>query len=186
MEDEKIVALYWERNEQAVTETKAKYGKYLYTIAYNVLSCPEDAEECENDTYLAAWNGMPPHRPGFLSAFLGKITRNLSLKKHRSKTAQKRGGGEADLSLEELAGCIPQQQDFDARLEAEELAKTLSAFLRTLKEMERAVFICRYWYCESIGQIAKEFAITESKTKMMLLRTRQKLQAHLEKEGVFV
>lgn len=120
MEDEKIVSLYWERNEQAVTETKTKYGKYLYTIAYNVLSCPEDAEECENDTYLAAWNGMPPHRPGFLSAFLGKITRNLSLKKHRCKTAQKRGGGEADLSLEELAGCIPQQQDFDARLEAED------------------------------------------------------------------
>lgn len=186
MDDEKIVALYWERDQHAITETKEKYGKYLYTIAYNVLACPEDAEECENDTYLSAWNGMPPHRPSFLSAFLGKITRNLSLKKYRHKTAQKRGGGEADLSLDELSGCIPQQQDFDARLEAGELAQTLSAFLRTLKETERTIFICRYWYCESIAQIAREFAISESKTKMMLLRTRQKLLAHLEKEGVFV
>jgi len=186
VQDDKIIALYWERDEQAITETQNKYGAYLLSIAFQILSNREDAKECENDTYLAAWGTMPPQKPNRLSAFLGKITRNLSLKKLRGRLAAKRSGNEALLSLDELADCIPDAHSFQESLEAEELASLLSTFLRGLPETERNVFVCRYWYCDSIAQIAQQFGFGESKVKMMLKRTRQKLSDYLQKEGVLI
>lgn len=186
MVDEKILELFWDRNEQAIMETQLKYGKYCYMIAYHILRDFEDAKECENDTYFSAWNVIPPQKPMKLQAFLGKITRNLSLKKIRGKTAEKRGGGEATLSLDELCDCISDSHDFQENLQAEELAEILNAFLRNLPQTERRIFLCRYWYCDSITEICKQFGFGQSKVKMTLSRTRQKLLKYLEKEGVFL
>ena len=186
MDDEKIIALYFERKETAVRETKIKYGRYCYSIAYNILHDREDAEECENDTYLGAWKCIPPTRPSVLSVFLGALARRISLDKRRCKTAEKRGGGEAALSLDELETCIPDGKTIDARLETEQLAACISAFLRTLPEAESDVFLRRYWYFDSIAAIAGRYGYSQSKVKMMLLRTREKLRAQLEKEGIFV
>lgn len=184
MVDDQILDLFWERSEQAIIETKAKYGRYCYTIAYNVLHNSEDAEECENDTYLGAWKIIPPQRPGNLPAFLGKITRNISLKKLRAQTTEKRGGGEATVSLYELMECIPDAHGFEDDMQAEELAGILDSFLRAMPQNERRVFICRYWYCDSITDICEQFGFGQSKVKMMLSRTRKKLLAYLQKEGV--
>ncbi len=186
MEDKQIVALYWERSEKAIEETANKYGKYCYTIAYNILYNNEDADESVNDTYMGAWNSMPPHQPDILSAFLGKITRRISLNKWRKKSTQKRGGGQAALALDELMECIPSDQSIDELIEAKELAKSIDKFLAGLKEEERRVFVCRYWYMDAVADICKQFGYSESKVKSMLFRTRGKLLAHLEKEGVFV
>lgn len=187
MEDTFIIDLYWQRDEQALVQTQNKYGHYCYTIAFNVLKNNEDSEEAVNDTYIAAWNAMPPERPGILSAFLGKITRNLSLKKYRDMTAQKRGGKAKALApLDELEECISDGKSIDAELEAKELAGSINDFLETLKEDERRVFVCRYWYFDSIEDIAKRFGFTQSKVKMMLKRTRDKLQEKLEKEDIWV
>lgn len=186
MTDERIVALYFEKDEQAISETKEKYGKYLFTIANNILACREDAEECENSTYFAAWNSIPPNRPRALSSYLGKIVRNLSLKKLRSQKAERRGGGEAVLSLDELADCIADTSGFKDALTANEIGESLSRFLRALPKSERQVFICRYFYCDPIAKIADRFGMKESRVKMMLMRTREKLLVHLTKEGVFI
>lgn len=184
MDDEKIVNLYWQRNPVAIAETKTKYGKFCYTIAYRVLHNNEDAEECENDTYLEAWNSMPPQKPSVLSAFLGTITRRNSIDKWRKKMTEKRGGGEFELSLNELENCIPDEKSIDEQLAVEELAKIISTFLRGLPETERNVFLRRYWYFDSINEICEKYGFGQSKVKMMLLRTRQKLLSCLEKEGV--
>lgn len=183
MDDQKIVTLFWNRNEQGLQEVKSKYGNYCRSIAYNILRNMQDAEECESDTYLTAWNVIPPEKPMLLGAFLGRITRNLSLKKLRSNTAVKRGGNEAILSLDELSDCIPVGKSFEETLQAQELADLISAFLYTLSEMERKIFVVRYWYCASIKEIADRFGFTQSKVKMMLLRTRTQLREHLVKEG---
>ncbi|MBQ9132967.1 MAG: sigma-70 family RNA polymerase sigma factor [Clostridia bacterium] len=185
MDDERIIDLYWQRKEAAITETKAKYGRRCYAIAYNILHDRSDAEECENDTYLDAWESMPPHKPTALSAFLGAITRRISLDKWRRKTAQKRGG-EFAVSLEELEACIPDGKGIDEQLSTESLAETISAFLYTLPETECDVFLRRYWHFDSIRSICARYGFGQSKVKMMLLRTREKLQTHLEKEGFFV
>lgn len=184
MTDEKIIDLYWARNENAITETEAKYGHYLIAIAERILNSLDEAKECENDTYFAAWNAIPPQRPSFLQAFLGKITRNLALKQLRSRTAAKRGGSQAALSLDELAECVPSNQSLDETVAAEELAAVLSEFLRALGETERNVFIRRYWYLDHISDIAKRFGFGESKTKMLLMRTRRKLAEYLREKGV--
>ena len=186
MDDSQIIDLYWKRQENAVPETKKKYGRYLFSIANHILAQYEDSEECVSDTLLGAWNSIPPHKPTVLSAYLGKITRRLALKKHRSNTAKKRGGTGADLSLEELADCIPAGQSIDAQLDDRELAKILDRFLSELTAQQRQAFVCRYWYCESILEIARRFSWSESKTKMSLLRTREKLRQCLKKEGIFV
>ena len=185
MDGERIIDLYWQRKEAAITETKAKYGRRCYAIAYNILHDRSDAEECENDTYLDAWESMPPHKPTALSAFLGAITRRISLDKWRRKTAQKRGG-EFTVSLEELEACIPDGKGIDEQLSTENLAETINAFLYTLPETECDVFLRRYWHFDSIGSICTRYGFGQSKVKMMLLRTREKLQTHLEKEGFFV
>ncbi len=184
MEDNDIVELYWTRDERAIEETKSKYERYCHSIAFNILHDHEDAKEAVNDTYLGAWNSIPSHRPELLGAFLGKITRNLSLKKWRSKTADKRGGGETFLTLDELQECVSGKNDVLETIEVQELAKIIDTFLRGISEEERRVFICRYWYMDSIADIGEQFGYGQSKVKMMLSRTRKKLLDKLIKEGV--
>ena len=184
MEDLEIVELYWQRNEEAIKETSKKYGNYCYTIANNILYNNEDAQECVNDTYLGAWNAIPPHHPNVLSTFLGKITRRLSLNKWREKNAIKRGNGEAALSFDELEECIPSNSSIKEELALKELSEAINTFLETLKVDERKVFVCRYFYFESIDEIAFRFSFTPSKVKMMLKRTRDKLKDYLVKKGV--
>ena len=182
MTDSQIVDLYWNRHGNAVTETKKKYGQYLFSIANHILSQREDSEECVNDTLLGAWNSIPPHRPTTLSTYLGKITRRLALNRHRRNTAEKRGGTEADLSLEELSDCIPAGRSIDEQLDSRELAATLNRFLSGLPNDERDVFLCRYWYVNSLEEIAGKTGFSVSKIKSMLHRTRLKLNRQLEKE----
>ena len=184
MEDNRIVDLYWERSESAITETASKYGKYCYVIAYNILCNQEDADESVNDTYLGAWNAMPPHRPSILRSFLGKITRRVSLKKWRDSRRDKRGGGEVSLALDELSECVPSNVMVEDEIMAAELSKTLNRFIANLPVTERQVFLCRYWYLDSIEQISTDFGFSTSKVKSMLHRTRAKLLSHLKKEGV--
>ena len=184
MEDSRIVALYWERDESALTCTREKYGAYCHAIAWQILHSREDAAECENDTYLRAWNAMPPDRPQGLRAYLGAITRRLSLDRWRELHSAKRGGGEVALSLEELGECVGTADTVPAAVEAGEMAAILSGFLRSLPSAECDVFLRRYWYFDSVAQMAKRFGYSESKVKMTLKRTRDKLRAHLEKEGI--
>ena len=183
MDDEKIIELYWQRNENAISETKAKYGNYCYSIAYNILKNYEDAEECENDTYLEAWKTIPPQKPKILSAYLGTITRRKSIDKWRRKTADKRDG-EIQLSLQELENYISDDKNISDEIIAEEMAKIISEFLRTLPEKECNVFLRRYWYFDSITEICNRYGYGQSKVKMMLKRTREKLFSYLEKEGM--
>ena len=183
MEDQRIVDLYWERNESAIPETAAKYGKYLQRISYQILSNAEDAEECVNDTYQDAWQSMPPHRPSILSTFLGKITRRISIDLWRKRSAEKRGSGAVALALEELEECVSGTGDVESEAIRHELQRKLNAFLLGLPQVDRQVFLCRYWYMDSISDIAKLFSYSESKIKSKLHRTRKKLRALLEKEG---
>ena len=184
MEDEKIIKLYFERDETALTKTAEKYGSYCYTIAFNVLGNEEDSRETVNDTYLETWNSIPPHRPSVLSAFIGKITRRLAISKWRKRTAEKRGGNEYELSLDELSECIADKSNTEKKLEDKEITALINKFLKELPETQRNVFICRYWYMDSVSSIAKEFRFSESKVKSMLMRTRQKLKQRLTEEGL--
>ena len=184
MEDSSIVNLYWERSENAISETSKKYGKYCYSIAYGILGNAEDADESVNDTYLDAWNNIPPHRPSILSTFLGKITRRISIDKWRRYTAEKRGGGEVVLVLDELSDCIPSNQSVEHEVEAAELSRLIDNFVMSLPPMERRVFICRYWYLDTIADIAQRFGFSQSKVKMMLHRQRKKLLNRLEREAL--
>lgn len=180
MEDAHIVDLYWARSEKAITETSEKYGKYCYAIAYNILANREDAEESVNDTYLDAWNNIPPHRPDIFSTFLGKITRRISIDKWRGRTAEKRGGGEIVLALDELSDCVPSGHNAEHEVESAELAKVIDDFVMSLPSMERRIFICRYWYLDPISVISQQFGFSESKVKMILHRQRKKLLSFLE------
>ena len=182
MEDNKIIALYLERNENAIAETNKKYRKYCYSIAHNILHDSEDSEEAVNDTYLGAWNSIPPNVPDVLQTFLGRITRNISLKKIRARNTQKRGNGEYFLVLDEISEFIPSEHDTENDVEVKELAQFINTFLRSLPETERKVFVCRYWYFDSIAEISKQFGFSESKVKSMLFRTRKKLFFKLETE----
>jgi RNA polymerase sigma-70 factor (ECF subfamily) len=182
MDDNRIVDLYWQRNESAISETATKYGKYLHSISYQILLNNEDAEECVNDTYNDAWQSMPPHRPSILSTFLGKITRRISIDLWRKYSAEKRGGV-MTLALDELEECVSGTGDVEAEVKRLELQKKLNDFLLALPKVDRQVFMCRYWYMDSISDIAKQFAYSQSKVKSMLYRTRNKLRAMLEKEG---
>ena len=184
MEDEQIIKLYWARSEDAITQTARKYGSYCHTIAYNILHNNEDSEECVNDTYLKAWSSLPPHRPGRLSAFLGKITRNLSLDRYRHYTAEKRGAGQPVLALEELSGCVPDTDGMERILDEMELVALLNRFLASLPLESRKCFMRRYWYFSPISEIARDYGMSESKVKMSLLRSRNKLREMMEKEGV--
>ena len=183
MDDSKIIELYFDRDKSAITQTKDKYGRLLYSVSYNILNDREDAEECENDTYMAAWEQIPPTKPQVLSAFLSRITRNISFKKLRSQTAQKRGGGNSLLPIDELADYIPDKTNAFTTLE---LTEILNKILRELPTRDRQVFICHYWYCDSIKDISRQFGFTQSKVKMILSRTRAKLLDHLEAQEVYI
>lgn len=183
MDDQSIVELYWSRSENAISETDIKYGRYLNSISYNILTNHEDAQECVNDTYHNAWNAMPPDRPSVLSTFLGKITRRLSIDRWRRLNAEKRGGGELTLALDELENCVSGSGNVENEIERRELAKLFNSFLDTLPVTERRVFLCRYWYMDSIQSIAVQFGFSQSKVASMLHRTRAKLRTVLEKEG---
>lgn len=184
MEDEKIIELFWNRSESAISETAQKYGNYCYSIAYNILTNSEDAEESVSDTYMAAWKAMPPCRPSILATFLGKITRHLSIDRWRSRNRYKRGGGEIVLALEELEDCIADSQTVEMALERKQLAVVFNRFLDSLPEMDRRVFLCRYWYLDPIADIAGYYGFSVSKVTSMLHRTRKKLRTTLEKEGL--
>ncbi len=186
MEDRKIIELFNERSETAISETAEKYGKYCHVIAYNILYNEEDTQECVNDTYLKAWESIPPQIPNKLSAFLGKITRNLAISKYRYNNSKKRGGGQIPFALEELAECIPAANTTEQAVSDNLFTEILNRFLEELSLEKRKIFLQRYWYLCSITEIAEEFAISESKVKMILLRTRNKLKQVLEKEGITI
>ena len=183
MEDSKIVQLYWDRDQHAITETANKYGNYCMSIAHNILGNQEDAEECVNDTYMSAWKSMPPHRPNILSIFLGKITRNLSFNRYKHNNAGKRGGGEIPIVLEELSGCVSGNNNVEQEIEYKELVKVIDSFLDTLSLEKRSIFVCRYWYTDSTSEIAKQFHMKESTVSMTLKRIRIKLQKYLMERG---
>ena len=184
MEDNQIIQLYFDRSEDAISQTAVKYGKYCHTIAYNILHNFEDSEECVNDTYWKAWGIIPPRRPKKLAAFLGKITRNLSLDMYRHYTADKRGGGEMAVALEELGDCVSSLGNMDDYVEQKVLVDALNNFLASLSAEHRKIFMRRYWYVSSVKEIAEDYGISESKVKMSLLRSRNQLKAVLEKEGI--
>lgn len=182
MDDKAIVDLYWKRSEQAILETAAKYGGYCFSIAYNVLANNEDAEESVNDTYFAAWNKLPPHRPSVLGAFLGKITRYLSIDKWRAQHTEKRGGGEINVALEELEETLAADCNAESAFLYKEAVTAFNRFLDALPETERNVFLRRYFLLDPVKDIALSFGFSESKVKSMLLRTREKLRRQLQKE----
>lgn len=184
MEDAAIVALYWARDESALAETAAKFGAYCRRIAMNILHSYHDAEECENDTWLAAWNSMPTNRPERLAPYLGRITRNLALDRADAAGAAKRGGGQAALLLDELAECLPAPGGVEQSLDAAEAARAVNAFLQAQPARARQIFLRRYWYCDPTADIARRFGMKESAVRVQLHRTRQKLAAFLAQQGV--
>lgn len=183
MDDSRIISLYWERDQSAIPATAEKYGGYCTSIARNILENEEDAEECVNDTWLGAWNSMPPHRPGMLSTFLGKITRNLSFNRRRRSSAEKRGGGELPLVLDELGECVSGRDSVEGEYDRKELLHEINEFLDGLSTEKRAIFVCRYWYADSVGNIAARLGMTENHVSVTLTRLRRKLREHLAKGG---
>ncbi len=184
MEDKQIIELFWMRVETAIAETSNKYGKYCYYIAYNILHNEQDSEECVNDTYLRAWNTIPPQKPNNLATYLGKITRNVALDKYRYYKREKRGQGQVMFVLEELEECLPAEKDTEQEVSEKILADAINSFLRTLPVEKRKIFMRRYWYFSSVGEIARDFSLSESNVKVILLRTRNKLKDFLEREGI--
>lgn len=184
MDDKQILDLFWARSESAISETDKKYGKYCHFIAFHILHNAEDSEECVSETWLKAWNNMPPHRPQRLSAFLGKITRNLSLNRYNRYNAEKRGRGQIALALDELRECVPAADSVEQIADDLVLTDTLNRFLASLKSETRKIFMQRYWYLCSVKEIANDLHISESKVKMTLLRSRNELRTLLEKEGI--
>ena len=183
MKDHNIIDLFFAREEAAIRHTDELYGKRLFSLADNILRNRQDAEESVNDTYLTAWNTIPPQRPGIFSAFLAKVTRHIAIDRWRRRSAQKRGGGEMVLALEELS-CCASPHDLETQMEQKEITRVLDQFLASLPETERNVFLCRYWYLDSIQTIADRCGFSRSKTASMLHRTRGKLRQKLESEGL--
>lgn len=184
MEDSKIIDLYWARDEQAIAQTQQKYGSKLYALSYRILSSREDSEECVSDTYMKAWDTIPPQRPNFFLAYLSKICRFLSLGRLDWNTAAKRTADMEELSSE-LALCLPGRSP-EAKLEAEETGRLITRFLDAQPRESRLIFMRRYWYADSVAEIADRYGITESKVKTRLHRTREKLKEFLEKEEIFL
>ena len=184
MEDTQIIDLYFSRSEDAIGETAAKYGGYCYSIAMNVLENAQDAEESVSDTWLSAWNSMPPERPNILSAFLGRITRNFSIDRWRQRQAFRRGSGQVALALEELRDCVSGAESLENGAIRRETLESIQRFLNTLTPAERGVFICRYWYLDTSREIAEKSGFSQGKVRTMLRRTRLRLEEHLKKEGL--
>ena len=183
MEDEKIVSLYWDRDETAIRETEVKYDRYLTKIAYNILADREDSRESVNDTYLAAWNSMPPHRPGVLSAYLAKITRRISIDRFRYRNRDRRRESEYSVSLSELGDCVSGGNTTEEIVNVRLLADAIGVFLRLQSEEARNAFIGRYYFLDSVKEVAAYCGMSESKCKTLLHRTRLGLKEYLRKEG---
>ncbi len=182
-EDKELIRFFFARSEKAILHTEEKYGAYCGRIAGNILRNAEDAQEAVNDTWLAAWNAIPPQVPKCMAAFLGKITRRIAINRLDARNAAKRGGGELLLALDELSECIPSCFSVEKTLEEKELAEFIQSFVKSLPKKECHVFILRYWYMEPIRYIAERMGWSEGKVKSMLLRTRKKLRTKLEMEG---
>lgn len=183
MEDRLIMELYWKRDERAIQETAKKYAGRLRWIAGNILQDPETVKECENDTYLAAWNAIPPHRPERLFAYLAKIMRNRALDRYAEQACRKRSALVMELTAE-MEQCIPSGEDVGKALEGKELAQAISAFLREQTNERRDIFVRRYWYMDSVAQIAKRHRVSQSKVKSLRMRTRNDLKKYLETRGI--
>ena len=184
MEDAKIIELFWTRNEDAIAETDASYGRKLRTLATKILDNREDAEESVSDTYMKTWEIIPPQRPAYFYAFIASICRHLSFHKIDWKQAAKRNAEVVALTAE-MEMCIPDTRR-DREMEAKELGKVLNVFLESLPKETRLIFLRRYWYMDTIAEIAARYGITQSKVKMRLSRTRAKLRTYLEQEGIVV
>lgn len=185
MEDSHIVELYWQKNADAIKETDRKYGAYCFAIADNILHSKEDSEECVNDTWLNAWNAIPPQKPAKLQMFLAKITRNLSFNRFNARSAEKRGGCEIFLVLDELAECLAGESDVESEYEAKELGQHIRRFVQKLPKRDGNVFVRRYFFTETVAEIAKRYGLSENNVMVILSRTRKKLKAQLIKEGFF-
>ncbi|MBQ6811645.1 MAG: sigma-70 family RNA polymerase sigma factor [Agathobacter sp.] len=183
MTDEKIVSLYWDRDETAIAKTQEKYEHYLTKIAYNILQDMEDSAESVNDTYMYAWKSIPPHRPSVLSTYLAKITRRVSIDIFRKKHRDKRIPSEYVSSLSELEECISDTDSTEDMVDAKDLANTISAYLKTLSREARILFVCRYFYMDSLKDAAVYCGMTEAKAKSMLYRIRCGLKEYLSQEG---
>ena len=184
MEDNDIIDLYFSRSESAISATREKYGKYLRRIAYNILVNNEDCDECENDTYFKAWSSIPPKRPTSLSAYLGTLARNTAITMYRKSNAASREDSQYALSLDELADCVSDGETPENMAEDGLIAKAISDYLRTLSSEARIIFVCRYFYNDSVSRIAGYFGSGESKIKSSLFRTRNGLKEYLAKEGI--
>ena len=184
MNDAGIIDLYWQRSERAIPETETAYGAYCHTVAYSLLRNTEDAEESVNDTWLAAWNAMPPERPNSLKAFLSRITRNIAVTRLRRCRSRKRGAGEGNLVIDELSECLPGRDDPAQTVEARELLRCIEAFLTALPKRERVIFLGRYFYALSAEEIAARLGMKTAAVKSSLYRTRKYLLQKLKEEGM--
>ena len=186
MEDTDIIELFLNRSEEAIRQTDIKYSKLCFGIAWNILLNKEDSEECVNDTWLHAWNAIPPQRPRSLGAFLAKITRNLAINRLRDGNAQRRGGGQVPLALEELGECVSPEGSPEGELDRQAAVEALNRFLDGLPPLQREVFLRRYWYLDSIEDIARRAGWSKSRVTTTLHRLRVRLRAHLIQEGIDV
>ena len=183
MEDFQIIDLYFQRDETAISETAAKYGAFCQRIAQNILSIDADAEECVNDTYLQAWNSIPPHRPDRFGAWLGRVVRNIAINLWNRNHRKKRYAG-MDLLLSELEDCLPSQRTVEREIEEKELTELLNAWLASLPQDDRILFMRRYWYGETVNALAEEWGISQNSLAKRMYRLRQDLKALLQQEGV--
>ena len=186
MEDANIVALYWQRDQGAITASDEKYGTLRHSLSFNILQTHEDAEECVNDTYLRTWNAIPPARPSAFRAWLGRIVRNLSLDRWKQSRTAKRGGDGMEVLLGEQDDCVPEPHGTEKAMEDQEIASLISAFLRRQSPESRVIFLRRYWYGQSVADIAAGMNCGEGKVKSALFRTRKALRTYLEQEEVFL
>ena len=183
MDDNRIVQMFWDRDQNAISVTSEKYGAYCMSIANNILGNIEDAEECVSDTYLNTWNSIPPNRPKMLSTYLGKIVRNLSFNLYKKNKAQKRGSGQFSLIIEELADVIADSNDIEQEWNQKLLIDAINSFLCELPDVKRRIFVCRYWYADSVKTIASRFGMTENNVSVTLQRLRNKLHIYLVERG---
>ena len=185
MKDSEIIELYWNKDSRAISASAVQYGAYCFSIANGILDDARDSEECVNDTWLRAWNAIPPTRPNILKVFFAKITRHLSFDRYKARRSLKRGGGETSLVLEELAECIAGETDVEGQVNAKQLGEAINRFVASLSEREQNVFIRRYFFSEPVKTIAERYDMNENHVNVSLSRIRKRLRSHLSKEGYF-
>ena len=185
LDDEKIIDLYWQRNERAISETANKYETFLFTIAYNIVHDRLDCEECVNDTYLGTWNRIPPARPNIFQLFLAKLTRNIAIDRYRQRTAKKKIPSELTTSLHELDSCLSDSRTPDQEYEIKEIAKILNDYLREIDDKQEFEFFCRYYYSDSVVNIAKMLGVSRNTVFRDLAKMREELKERLRKEGYY-